>query len=262
MNRSNFLGSGMALTGAGLLSSCSTQLAHPAIETESPQTLTLIRPNVLAASSEMSASLKGLNIEGYQEAGSNNLFWSQYAKTSAPTLILPNTIVTAPRRFLKPNLVINGGGNVYGYDWNFDDGSFGYGFGQTTVFPASGNKGGHAVFYDSSGTYPGPTFWQAGVACSSQVAGAVAIGFQLLKAILANAPTMGAKITGIGAKYVATGATLARAALFILEVFAVASVAQWLALGVLVFGLIACGISLAQCIGSRTSYRQGALRLA
>ena len=84
MNRSTFIGSGMALTGAGLLSSCSTQLAYPAIATASPQTLDLVRPNVLTA------------IEGYQEAGRNDLFWSQYAKTSAPTLIVPKTIWSWP----------------------------------------------------------------------------------------------------------------------------------------------------------------------
>lgn len=265
MNRSNFLGSGLALTGAGLLSSCSTQLAHSAIETASPQTLQrVLRPNIVSADSEMSATLKNLKVEGYQEAGSNDLIWSRYAVTRPPTLIESNTIITAPRQVIKPNLVVAGGNdpayNGFDYGWGGGDGS--YGSSHTVDYVYTGNESGHAVFYDSSGSHNGGTFWQTVGRCDEQIIGVLGAAVGLVGVILKNSPAVGSKITDIGAKYVALGATIARAAAFILEIFAVATVTQWLFLASLVLGLAALGIGLAKCLGTKTSYRQGSLRLA
>lgn len=265
MNRSKFLGSGLALTGAGLLSSCSTQLAHSAIETASPQTLQhVVRPNIVSADSEMSATLKNLKVEGYQEAGSNDLIWSRYAVTRPPTLMEPNTIITAPRQVIKPNLVLAGGNdpayNCFDYGWGGGDGS--YGSSHTVDFVYTGNESGHAVFYDNSGSYSGGTFLQTVGRCDQEILGVLSAGAALASVILKNSPAVGSKITDIGAKYLALGATVARAAAFILEIFAVATVTQWLFLGSLVLGLVAIGIGLGKCLGTKTSYRQGSLRLA
>lgn len=263
MNRSTFLNSGLAFSGAVVLSSCSAQPGHPAIDTTPPQKLRLIRPNILSADFDVSAKLRDLKIEGYQDSGSSDLFWSRYAVTRPPALIAPNNISTALPSSYKPNIVISGGGGNYStfsYGWDNGDGSYGDGY--TYSFPTSGNSSGHAYFYDGSGSYSGPTFWQAATKCAGQATGLLGAASSALGVILGNASTYGPKITNIGAKYAAVGATAARAAAFIFEVFALATATQWLLIAGAVFGLISLGIFLAECIGTQTSYRQSSLRFA